>query len=117
MLKIPLKYIKISNSNLYRKNKEAIVIIQGLSPQEVLAFEFIESLKTQVQIQFSKEEDFLLSNYNVYIFPVVCIDGFLFGNSFCNLAGLNLNSPDYISKYTTPEIYQLIRELQRINSS
>ena len=59
----------------------------------------------------SKEELFLLENYDIFLFPFINIDGYLFGNSYTNLSGNFLAEKTLLSKHTTPELYYLLKEI------
>jgi hypothetical protein len=62
-------------------------LLQGLNPSSNLTYYFIENLIERLKKEISKEEIFLLSNFNIIIFPVINIDGVLFGNSNHSLSG------------------------------
>ena len=115
MLRIPLKYIKIYIGKQKDSTKKNIVLLQGINPSDNITYFFIENLLQRIKQEISKEEIFLLSNFNILIFPVINLDGVLFGNSLNSLSGQNLLSPSQISKHTTPEIFYLTKHLQKLS--
>ena len=118
ILKINLFYKKIflkKNKNL-KKKKKAIIIIQGLVPSDTPTITFLEEFQNRIKKISSNEEKFLLQNYDIYIFPFINIDGYIFGNSYSNLSGNFLAEKNVISKHTTPELFYLIKEIKKISN-
>lgn len=88
--KMELYYQKISFKSEHKVPKKAIIVLHGLIPSDTNTFEFLNEFKSRL-IQFkSEEEKFLLEHYDIYIFPFINLDGIIFGNHTCNLAGNNL---------------------------
>ena len=118
ILKINLFYKKIflkKTKNL-KKKKKAIIILQGLVPSDTPTITFLEEFQNRIKQISSNEEKFLLQNYDIYIFPFINIDGYIFGNSYNNLSGNFLAEKNIISKHTTPELFYLIKEIKKISN-
>ena len=95
--------------------KKAIVICQGLYPNETCTLQFLEEFQNRIVNTHSKEELFLLKYYDIYIFPFVNIDGIIFGNCYNNLAGNSLIDKNQVSKHTNPELFYLLKEIKNIS--
>ena len=65
----------------------------------------------------SKEAEFLLKNYIVYVIPMVNIDGVVFGHYRTNLAGKDLNRKWNVTErdHTCPEVTAIKNFIQEVN--
>lgn len=94
--------------------RKAIVIMArqhaGETPSSYIVQYMVEELLGSTQ-----ENDFLLSKYDFYIFPMVNVDGVAVGNYRCNLSGLDLNRNWHQEDpKELPEIYHIKSELRKI---
>lgn len=97
-----------------RSNKKAIILMGRQHSGETPSSFVIHEIVTQL-LKADIEKEFLLSKYDIYVFPIVNLDGVILGNYRCNAAGYDLNrcwDKEDVSKY--PEVFYIKKEIMKI---
>jgi murein tripeptide amidase MpaA len=81
-------YVTISSLEPSKKN---IIILARQHPGEVWSSFLTESIIRELMRDSNIEKDWLLKNYSFRIFPMINVDGVIYGNFRCDLSGMDLN--------------------------
>lgn len=81
-------YLTIGSAESSKKN---IIVLARQHPGEVWSSFFAESLIRELVRDSFPEKDWILKNFTFRIFPMINVDGVIFGNFRCDLSGMDLN--------------------------
>lgn len=107
-------YVTISSHEPSKKN---IVILARQHPGEVWSSFATESIIRELMRDSNADKDWLLKHYTFRIFPMVNVDGVIYGNFRCDLSGMDLNRCwKYPNKLIHPQIIAIKEEIARLSS-
>ena len=106
-------YVTISSHDPSKKN---IVILARQHPGEVWSSYATESIIRELMRDSNADKDWLLKHYTFRIFPMVNVDGVIYGNFRCDLSGMDLNRCwKYPNKLIHPQIIAIKEEITRLS--
>lgn len=99
-------------------NKPNIVIIARQHASEIWSSFLVQQLMEQLVRGESDPARWVLDHYDVRIFPMVNVDGVIYGNSRCDLAGCDLNrSWKRPVPSLHPQIFYIKKQLSKLSSN
>lgn len=82
--------ISARSSSKSEKSKRMIVILARQHPGEVWSSYVAEGIMRSL-LKDTPENQYLLENYLIKVFPMVNVDGVIYGNFRCDVTGVDLN--------------------------
>lgn len=96
------------------KPKRAIILMGRQHAGETPSSYFMQEIADEL-LGSAPENEFLLSNFDFYLFPMVNVDGVSVGNYRCNSSGYDLNRSWHLDDYRDiPEVFYIKSEIKRI---